>query len=88
MNYKKKCNLLYAQCSQIIFIKLSAMSEKLLKTLNCIPKMFLNFMKDIMKHVYWPVSSFFYRLMCQCNKSIHITEVVLEKITISEPMDV
>ena len=64
------------------------MSAKLLKTLNCIPKMFLNFMKDIMKHVYWPVSSFFYRLMCQCNKSIHITEVVLEKITISEPMDV
>ena len=50
--------------------------------------MFLNFMKDIMKHVYWPVSSFFYRLMCQCNESIHITEVVLEKITISEPMDV
>ena len=66
-------------------MKLSAMSEKLLKILNCIPKMFLNFMKDI---IYWPVSSFFYRLMCQCNKSIHITEVVLEKIAISEPMDV
>ena len=27
------------------------MSAKLLKTLNCIPKMFLNFIKDIMK---WP----------------------------------
>ena len=63
------------------------MSAKLLKTLNCIPKMFLNFMKG-MKCVYWPVSSFFYRLMCKCNESIPITEVVVEKIKISEPMDV
>ena len=64
------------------------MSAKLLKILNCKPKIFLNFMKDIMKYVYWPVSSFFYRLMWQCNKSIHITEEVVEKIKISEPMDV
>ena len=64
------------------------MSAKLLKTLNCIPKMFLNFMKDIMKYVYWPVSSLFYKLMCKSNKSIDITEVVVEKIKISEPMDV
>ena len=64
------------------------MSAKLLKTLNFIPKMFLNFMKDIMKYVYWPVSSFFYRLMCMCNKSIPMTEVVVEKIKISERMDV
>ena len=64
------------------------MSAKLFKALNCIPKMFLNFMKDIMKYVYWPVSSFFYRLMCQYNKSIHITEVVVEKIKIAQPMDV
>ena len=63
------------------------MSTKLLKTLNCIPKMFLNFMKN-MKYIYWPVSSLFYKLMCKSNKSIDITEVVVEKIKISEPMDV
>ena len=83
---KKLYNLFYAQCSHIIFIKLS-MSAKLLKTLKCIPKMFLNFMKD-MKHVYWPVSSFFYKLICKCNKSINITEVVVENLKIKEPMDV
>ena len=64
------------------------MSAKLLKTLNWILKMFLNFMKDIMKYVYWPVSSLFYKLMCKCNKSIDIREVVVTKIKISEPMDV
>ena len=85
---KKICYLFYVQCSQIIFIKLCAMSTKLLKTLNCIPKMFLNFMKDIMKYIYWPVSSLFYKLMCKSNKSIDITEVVVEQIKMSEPMDV
>ena len=78
---KKLCNLFYAQYSHIIFIKLS-MSAKLLKTLKCIPKMLLNFMKDIMKHVYWPVSSFFYKLICKCNKSINVTEVVVENLKI------
>ena len=45
-------------------------------------------MKDIMKYVYWPVSSFLYKLICKCNKSITITEIVVENLKISVPMDV
>ena len=44
-------------------------------------------MKD-MKYVYWPVSSFLYKLICKCNKNINITEVVVENLKISVAMDV